>query len=212
MSVLLRSICSVSVLLLTLISVSVSANTVLVVGDSISAGYGVDTGKGWVDLLAERLRARNAGWRVVNASVSGDTTSGGAARIDAALAEHTPRVVILELGGNDALRGQPVTMMRDNLALMVQRSRSAGARVLLLGMRIPPNYGPAYTKAFSELYRSLASTLDVALVSFLLEDVALDDRLMQPDGIHPTTQAQPIMLETVWPTLERLIADVERAG
>ena len=185
MSVMLRWNRGLCALMLTIASLSASANTVLVIGDSLSAGYGVDTGKGWVDLLAERLRARDTGWRVVNASVSGDTTSGGAARIGAALAKHTPRVVILELGGNDALRGQPVNVMRDNLTLMVQRSRDAGARVLLLGMRIPPNYGPAYTKAIRALYHSLASTLNVAFVTFFLEDVALDDRLMQADGIHP---------------------------
>lgn len=189
-----------------------SADTLLVVGDSLSAGYGVEPGKGWVDLLADRLDEREVDWQVVNASISGDTTTGGAQRIDRAIAAHAPRLVVLELGGNDALRGQPLELMRRNLTHMVERSRAAGARVLLLGMRIPPNYGPAYTRAFRATYRTLSDTMRVPLVDFFLDGVALSDDLMQDDGIHPTTQAQPVMLENIWPMLEPLILEIEREG
>ena len=179
--------------------------TVLVMGDSLSAAYGVPPGRSWVDLLDKRLQSNGAATRVVNASVSGETTQGGITRIDDALARHAPDVVILELGGNDALRGLPLERTRENLAEMIRRSRAAGARVLLLGMQIPPNYGPEYTRAFEALYAELHRELEVPWVPFFLEGVALEPELMQDDGIHPTPEAQPRLLENVWPALEPLL-------
>ncbi len=180
---------------------------VLVFGDSLSAAYGVPPGRSWVDLLAQRLRER--GVDVVNASVSGETTQGGVTRIEDALARYAPAVVVLELGGNDALRGLPLERTKHNLARMIALSRERGARVLLLGMRIPPNYGPEYTRAFEGLFQELHSELAVALVPFFLDGVALDPVLMQDDGIHPTVAAQPRLLENVWPALAPLL---ERSG
>lgn len=178
---------------------------VLVFGDSLSAAYGVPPGKGWVDLLAQRLRAGEREVSVINASVSGETTQGGVTRIEDALTRHAPNVLVLELGGNDALRGLPLARTKDNLASMIAAARAHGARVLLLGMRIPPNYGPEYTRGFEELYRELHAELGVAWIPFLLEGVALDEALMQGDGIHPTAEAQPRLLDNVWPALEPLL-------
>jgi len=189
-----------------------AAGGVLVFGDSLSAGYGVASGRGWVDLLEARLREQGIGLQVVNASVSGETTQGGVTRIDDALARHRPAVVVLELGGNDALRGLPLERTKRNLAEMVRRARAAGARVLLLGMRIPPNYGPEYTRRFEALYRELHEALGVAFVPFFLDGVALDAALMQDDGIHPTAAAQPRMLDNVWPALEPLLEAASRRG
>jgi len=189
-----------------------AAGGVLVFGDSLSAGYGVASGRGWVDLLEARLREQGIGLQVVNASVSGETTQGGVTRIDDALARHRPAVVVLELGGNDALRGLPLERTKRNLAEMVRRARAAGARVLLLGMRIPPNYGPEYTRRFEALYRELHEALGVAFVPFFLDGVALDAELMQDDGIHPTAAAQPRMLDNVWPALEPLLEAASRRG
>jgi len=189
-----------------------AAGGVLVFGDSLSAGYGVPSGRGWVDLLEARLREQGIGLQVVNASVSGETTQGGVTRIDDALARHRPAVVVLELGGNDALRGLPLERTKRNLAEMVRRARAAGARVLLLGMRIPPNYGPEYTRRFEALYRELHEALGVAFVPFFLDGVALDAELMQDDGIHPTAAAQPRMLDNVWPALEPLLEAASRRG
>jgi len=189
-----------------------AAGGVLVFGDSLSAGYGVASGRGWVDLLEARLREQGIGLQVVNASVSGETTQGGVTRIDDALARHRPAVVVLELGGNDALRGLPLERTKRNLAEMVRRARAAGARVLLLGMRIPPNYGPEYTRRFEALYRELHEELDVAFVPFFLDGVALDAELMQDDGIHPTAAAQPRMLDNVWPALGPLLEAASRRG
>ena len=181
------------------------AGTVLVVGDSISAALGVDTRQGWVALLHKRLQEGGFEHRVVNASISGDTSSGGAARLPALLAQHQPELVIIELGGNDGLRGQPLVQLQQNLARMIDASRAAAAEVLLLGMRLPPNYGQRYTQAFANVYADLAAGKQVALVPFLLEGVGGVPGMMQADGIHPTAAAQPIMLENVWPTLEPLL-------
>ena len=181
------------------------AGTVLVVGDSISAALGVDTRQGWVALLHKRLQEGGFEHRVVNASISGDTSSGGAARLPALLAQHQPELVIIELGGNDGLRGQPLVQLQQNLARMIDASRAAEAKVLLLGMRLPPNYGQRYTQAFAQVYADLAAGKQVALVPFLLEGVGGVPGMMQADGIHPTAAAQPIMLENVWPTLEPLL-------
>lgn len=182
-----------------------AARTLLVLGDSISAGYGIQRDQGWVNQLRQRLEQRAGDWRVVNASVSGETTGGGLARLPDALAEHRPGVVIIELGGNDGLRGYPVSRIRDNLERMVALSQGAGSRVLLVGMQIPPNYGPRYTRDFAAMYPAVAEARGVALVPFLLQAVALEPSLMQDDGIHPTAAAQPRLLETVWPHLEPLL-------
>lgn len=181
------------------------AGTVLVVGDSISAALGVDTRQGWVALLQERLQEGGFEHRVVNASISGDTSSGGAARLPALLARHQPELVIIELGGNDGLRGQQLVQLQQNLARMIDASRAADADVLLLGMRLPPNYGQRYTQAFAQVYADLAAGKQVALVPFFLDGVGGVPGMMQADGIHPTAAAQPIMLENVWPTLEPLL-------
>lgn len=176
--------------------------TLLVMGDSLSAAYGIEQEQGWVTLLAERLEGEA---QVVNASISGETTSGGAQRFADIIGQRQPDIVLLELGGNDGLRGLSPTQMRDNLASMIEQSQQAGANVLLLGIDIPPNYGQAYRDAFTGVFRSLAEEYDVPLVPFLLEGVALNDQLMQSDGIHPTAEAQPIILENVWPELEPLL-------
>ncbi len=174
--------------------------TLMVLGDSLSAGYGIELDQGWVKLLEQKLR-REEGFEVVNASVSGETTSGGLARLPALLKAHHPELVIIELGGNDGLRGQPTKGMQRNLTSMVALSRAAGAKVLLLGMRIPPNYGPRYTEAFFNVYAKVAEAEAVPLVPFFLEGVATNDQLMQKDGIHPKASAQPLMLENVWPLI-----------
>jgi len=174
---------------------------VLVLGDSISAAYGIAREQGWVS----RLRDRLADWQVINASISGETTGGGLARLPDALAEHQPEVVIIELGGNDGLRGYPVARIRDNLSRMVTLVQEAGAVPLLVGMQIPPNYGPRYTRAFAAVFGAVAEQHDAALVPFILERVALIPELMQSDGIHPTAEAQDALLDTVWPHLAPLL-------
>ncbi|TBU71600.1 arylesterase [Pseudomonas daroniae] len=181
------------------------AGTVLVVGDSISAAFGMDTRQGWVHLLDERMLEQGFDHQLVNASISGDTSAGGAARLPALLAEHDPDLVIVELGGNDGLRGLPPGQLQQNLASMIDASREAGAKVLLLGMRIPPNYGERYTTAFAKVYEELAAEKNVALVPFLLEGVGGVEALMQDDGVHPAIEAQQMLLENVWPTLKPLL-------
>ena len=172
--------------------------TVLVVGDSISASYGIQSEEGWVHLLRERLAGAA---EVVNASISGDTTGGGLARLPRTLAEHEPDVVVIELGGNDGLRGYPIANIRANLLAMTQAVIAAGAEPVLAGMQIPPNYGPRYTRAFYAVYREVAEATGAALVPFLLEGVATDRQLMQRDGIHPTAQAQGRLLDNAWEVL-----------
>lgn len=175
---------------------------ILIVGDSLSAGYGVDVKSTWVALLERRLAKEGYGYRVVNASVSGETTGGAKARLPRALEVHEPSVVVLELGGNDALRGLPLQQIESNLETLIERSRAAGAKVVLVGMQIPPNYGAAYADRFHGLYRALAKKHDVEYVDFFLEGVALDDNLMQADGIHPSAEAQSRLLDNVWPALQ----------
>lgn len=165
----------------------------------------MDLSRSWVQLLEHRLNRKGYPHEVVNASISGETTSGGASRLPDLLERYRPEVVILELGGNDGLRGLPVDAMAQNLATMVERSRAAGARVLLVGMQLPPNYGPVYTEAFSGVYRRLAERYGVALVPFLLEGVAGNRATMQPDGMHAAAAAQPQLLENVWPHLKPLL-------
>jgi acyl-CoA thioesterase-1 len=206
----MRSILA-AVLVLIAVPPAWAAGGILVMGDSLSAAYGVPAGQGWVDLLEGRLASEGRALEVVNASVSGETTQGGATRIDDALARHAPSVVVLELGANDGLRGQPLDPMRSNLAAMIARSREAGARVLLLGVQIPPNYGPEYTRGFEEVFARLHRELEVAWVPFFLDGVALDPGLMQRDGIHPTSAAQPRLLDNVWPVLAPLL-EARRGG
>ena len=178
---------------------------VLVVGDSLSAGYGVAVDATWVALLQRRLAAQGYGYRVVNASISGDTTGAARARLPRALELHKPAIVILELGGNDGLRGLPVRTVRENFEFLIEHSQAAGAKVVLVGMRMPPNYGAAYADAFHALYGELASHYGTPLVGFFLEGVALDDKLMQADGIHPTAAAQPRLLDNLWPVLSPVL-------
>ncbi|BBP75500.1 MULTISPECIES: arylesterase [Pseudomonas] len=182
-----------------------AAGTVLIVGDSISAAFGLDTRVGWVSLLEKRLRDEGFQDKVVNASISGDTSAGGQARLPALLAEHKPDLVILELGGNDGLRGQLPTQLKQNLASMIDQSRASGAKVLLLGMQLPPNYGARYVKAFAEVYPTLAQEKNIPLVPFFLDGVGGHPELMQADGIHPAPAGQGKLLDNVWPTLKPLL-------
>lgn len=177
----------------------------LVVGDSISAGYGLARGEVWVDLLARKLADQGDRHRVVNASITGDTTAGGRARLPALLVQHKPAIVIIELGGNDALRGGKVAAARENLDAMVVAAQRAGAKVLIVGMDVPPNYGAAYVREFREMYRSVASARKVPLVPAFFAGFGDDLTLFQPDRIHPTAQAQPRLLANVWPTLAPLL-------
>jgi acyl-CoA thioesterase-1 len=181
------------------------APVILVFGDSISAGYGLPLEQGWVELLKTRLKSQGYGDQVVNASVSGETTAGGLARLPRALALHHPSIVILELGGNDGLRGLPIAQMRANLTQMATLSSASGAKVLLLGMRMPPNYGPEYTKQFALVFSDLATEKKIPLVPFLLTNIALSPALLQGDDIHPNALGQPILLDNVWPTLKPLL-------
>jgi len=176
---------------------------VLVVGDSLSAGHGITQEESWVALLGERLRSEGYGYAVANASVTGDTTTGGLKRLPRALQVHQPAIVIIELGGNDGLRGTPIAVMRSNMAQMIELSQAAGARVILAGMQIPTNYGGPYTKAFADLYPELARQYRTGLVGFFLDSIALDRTLFQADGIHPTAKAQKILVDNVWPPLEK---------
>jgi acyl-CoA thioesterase-1 len=187
-------------------SARADAPTLLVFGDSISAGFGLaHVDEGWVGMLRAKLKAEGYGYQVINASVSGETTAGGLARLPRALAMHHPRIVILELGGNDGLRALPLDQMRANLTGMVNLASAAGARVLLLGIRIPPNYGPEYTEKFFATFADVASARKVPLVPFLLADVALVPALMQADGVHPNERGQPQLLANVWPELRPLL-------
>ncbi|WP_296264050.1 arylesterase [Pseudomonas sp. UBA6562] len=181
------------------------AGTVLVVGDSISAGFGLNTGQGWVNLLQKRLEQEGNTTQVVNASISGDTSAGGLARLPALLKAHKPELVVVELGGNDGLRGQAPDQLQQNLASMIDQARDSGAKVALLGMRLPPNYGVRYTTAFANVYTDLAKAKDVPLVPFFLEGVGGVPQLMQADGIHPAQGAQQRLLENAWPVIEPLL-------
>lgn len=179
--------------------------TILVVGDSLSAGYGIDVNESWVSLLARRLEAQGYGYRVVNASSSGETTGGGRTRLPRALDLHKPELVIIELGANDGLRGLPIDQMRTNLDAMIGLAKSRGARVLLLGMQIPPNYGPAYTTGFQATFSELARLHQVPLVPFFMDRVALRSDLLLDDELHPNAAGQPLLLDNVWPMLEPML-------
>jgi acyl-CoA thioesterase I len=189
-----------------------SDRVILVFGDSLSAAYGLRPEQGWVALLAQRLDSQGYGYQVVDASVSGETSEGGLSRLPRALRLHRPAVVILELGANDGLRALPVAAIRDNLARMVQLSRAAGARVLLVGIRLPPNYGARYGLEFAAVFPALANQYHLPLVPFLLEGVALDATRMQEDGLHPNARGEPQVLDTVWPYLRPLLEKNAREG
>jgi acyl-CoA thioesterase-1 len=178
---------------------------ILVVGDSLSAGYGLAPGQGWVSLLQQRLKKEGYGHRVVNASVTGETTDGGVQRLGRALATHKPAIVIIELGGNDGLRGLPVSRVRSNLELLITKSQAAGARVLLLSIRVPTNYGPRYANSFQQIYGDLARRYRIGSAALVDDGIALDLAYFQADGIHPNARAQPILLKNVWSELAPLL-------
>jgi acyl-CoA thioesterase-1 len=202
----LQRLTALFVLTVFCVPVGLSAGqTIVVVGDSLSSGYGIAADQSWVAKLEERLQSEGYGYEVVNASIAGDTSAGGLSRLPRLLETHAPAVVVIELGGNDGLRGQPVDTLRSNLSRMIEQSKASGAEVLLAGMQIPPNYGPAYTQSLAAVYPELAAKYDVALVEFLLDDVALRSDLMQSDGIHPNAAGQEIVLKNVWPVLSELL-------
>ena len=181
------------------------SSQILIVGDSISAGYGLSTGEGWVDLLTKKLNKEKIPAVVVNASISGDTTAGGLSRLPALLTKHNPNLVIIELGGNDGLRGSPVATAKANLLKMAQLSKASGAKVLIVGMQMPPNFGPSYTEQFAAMYVDVAKAANAGLVPALLEKIGADLSKFQADRIHPTAAAQPALLDTVWPALVKLL-------
>jgi len=198
---------ALAVMMIASASAQAEAPVILVFGDSISAGYGLaHVEQGWVELLKTRLKTQGYGYQVVNASVSGETTAGGLARLPRALELHHPKIVVLELGGNDGLRALPIAQMRSNLTQMVDLATASGAKVLLLGMRMPPNYGPQYTEQFAMVFSDLAREKKLPLVPFLLTDIALSPTLLQGDDIHPNAAGQPILVENVWPTLRPMLA------
>jgi acyl-CoA thioesterase-1 len=182
-----------------------SPRTVVVLGDSLSAGYGLKVQEGWVHLLEQRLAAQGYEYRVVNASVSGETTQGGLARLPRVLETHKPAVVVVELGGNDGLRGLPLAASQENLKRTIELARKSGARVLLVGMVIPPNYGQRYGQQFRDMFAALAQQYQLAFVPFFLDKVALHPELMQADGIHANAKGQPQLLENLWPKLRPLL-------
>ncbi len=186
--------------------------TILVLGDSLSAAYGMSPEQGWVHLLQQRLARSGRDYRVVNASISGETTSGGLARLSSELERHDPALVIVELGGNDGLRGLPLAQIRDNLSAIITAVQARPARVLLAGMQLPPNYGGAYTTAFHHIFTTLAAEKQTGLVPFLLAGLEHDDRHFQADGIHPTAAVQPLILENLWPALAAMLDTADDTG
>ncbi|WP_411728042.1 arylesterase [Methyloglobulus sp.] len=193
---------------ISLVSVSVVAKSIVVLGDSISAAYGIEVGQGWVALVQGKLQEKHSDYTVNNESISGDTSAGGLARVDDVLSRHKPSVVVIELGANDGLRGLSPTILKNNLAEIARRAQKSGARVLLLSMRIPPNYGKRYTEMFYNVYPQLSKELGVPYVPFILEDVALAKQLMQQDGLHPNDKAQAIIADKIWPHLLQLLTHV----
>lgn len=184
---------------------AVSAKTIVVLGDSISAGYGIAVDQGWVNLLQQKLRDAHQPYVISNESISGDTSAGGLARLDQVLSRHRPDLVLLELGANDGLRGLSPQSMKSNLAEMIKRIKKNGGKVMLIGMKIPPNYGKRYIEMFFNIYSQLAEELNIPLLPFILEDVVLKKDLMQADGLHPNSLAQPIIAELVWKYLQPLL-------
>jgi len=190
---------------LAVVSQASLAATVLVLGDSLSAGYGLPTGSGWVSLLKNRLAANGSDTNVVNASISGETTAGGRRRIQALLERHQPQVVIVELGANDGLRGARIPLIRENLSAIVEACKKYGAKTLIIGIRIPPNYGRDYTEKFHSLFGEISAHYKTSLVPFMLDGFAADRSLFQEDGIHPNREAQPLILETIFSQLKPLL-------
>ena len=183
---------------------SAYAATIVVFGDSISAAYGIEVNKGWVAKLQQKLKQEKKSYQVINASVSGETTSGGLARLPQVLSQYQPKILILELGGNDGLRGQPPKLMQQNLQKMIQQAKTQKVKVVLLGMKIPPNYGKAYNQAFEKVFVDVAKIEQVAFLPFFLEGVGGYDDLMQADGIHPNEKGQDRLLQNVWPIMEKV--------
>jgi acyl-CoA thioesterase-1 len=196
----------IALFMLLALPVAASQNTLLVLGDSLSAAYGVPTQTAWVQLLQNRLEKETPGWQVVNASISGETTDGGLRRLPRLLEKHRPEVVIIELGGNDGLRGFPPDVIESNLADMVEQVKNANATPFLVGMKMPPNYGRSYNQAFTRVYQSISDRYEATLVPFFLEGIYNQEGMMQGDGIHPTEQAQPLLLDNVWPRLKPLLS------
>ena len=211
----LRSIMRVVLLSLLLLGLSclvfitaptyAASNSILIYGDSLSAAYGIPQEQGWVSLLQQRLEDQHYPFRVINASVSGETSSGGLSRLSATLNEHHPNIVILELGANDGLRGLPLSVMKDNLGQMIEQSKRSGAKVLLIGMKIPPNYGSRYSQSFTQKYQQLSQEFKVPRVSFMLQGMENRQELIQDDGLHPNVQGQPMILENIWPQLKLIL-------
>jgi acyl-CoA thioesterase I len=193
------------VVMMVLMSQTLMAKSIVVLGDSISAAHGIEVSQGWVALLQKKLDDTHHDFTIHNSSISGDTSSGGLARIDQLLSQHKPSILILELGGNDGLRGLSPALMKSNLAEIIRRAQHANAKVLLLGIKIPPNYGKRYIEMFYNVYPQLAKEMNVPAIPFLLEDVALTAELMQSDGLHPNTQAQPLIAEKIWQQLLPLL-------
>lgn len=191
--------------LLIFLSPVVNAKTIVVFGDSISAAYGMDADQGWVSLLSDRLKEQYPHYEVINASVSGETTGGGLTRLPKTLAIHQPDILVLELGGNDGLRGYPIDKISSNLSTMASMARAAGSDVLLIGMVLPPNYGRRYTQSFERLFQEVADLHSLSFVPFLLAGTSTDRALIQRDGIHPTVEAQPKLLDDIWPTLAPML-------
>lgn len=196
--------------LLVLLPLSLRAETVLVLGDSLSAAYRMPVERGWVSLLQQRLVSDMPGYQVVNASISGETSQGGLSRLPGLLQQHRPDLVVIELGANDGLRGTPPARLRQNLRTLIELSQQAGAQVMLLGIRLPPNYGPAYNAQFEVIFSELSAEMKVGLVPFFMARVALKPALMQSDGLHPNARAQPVLLDTVWPRLQPVLLDLAR--
>ncbi|MEJ2297567.1 MAG: arylesterase [Woeseiaceae bacterium] len=197
----MRKLLTILILVAATAAQAATSPTILIFGDSLSAGYGIDVDQSWGALLQQRLAEQGYEHRVVNASISGETTEGGVTQIDKAIEEFSPELIILELGGNDGLRGFPPARIKDNLTAIAQRARDSGAEVVLLGIRIPTNYGPRYTRAFEAVYSDVAEELDIRWIEFFMEGVALNDDLLQEDRIHPNAAAQPILLDNAWPVI-----------
>ncbi len=202
----------VAICLLLISALASAEQRLLVMGDSLSAAYGLRAEQGWVALLQQRMTSEKSGWRVINASISGETTAGGVSRIDAELARHTPTAVLIELGANDGLRGLPLDIAKANLDKMIVAAQASGAKVGLIGIRIPPNYGPDYTNGFVSIYTDLAARHSLPLLPFLLEPIAADREAFQADNLHPTAEAQAQILEHVWPLVERMTQQTSPAS
>ncbi len=194
-------------LLLTATAAAAESPTIVIFGDSLSAGYGIEVDQSWAALLQARLREQGYEHQVVNASISGETTEGGATRIDVALQDFSPDLIILELGGNDGLRGFPAARIKANLEEIVSRAKATGAAVVLLGIRIPSNYGARYSSEFEGIFRQVSADLDIEWIEFFMEGIAMNDDLLQDDRIHPNAAAQPILLENAWPIISATLVD-----